>query len=120
MSFVSQTKYAKNLVSKFSLESAIHARTSKSTSLLLFKDSSGTDVDPILYRSMIGSLLYLPASHLDIVFSVGVCARYQACPKESHLIVIKRIIKFVNGTLGYGIWFSTDTTAKINGFSDAA
>ena len=78
--FVPQSKYAKNLVSKFGLESAKHARTPMSTSLHLSKDSSGTDVDPTLYRSMIGSLFYLTASHPDIAFSVGVCARFQACP----------------------------------------
>ncbi|GMP54042.1 hypothetical protein CsSME_00019320 [Camellia sinensis var. sinensis] len=117
--FVSQSKYAKNLVSKFGLESAKHARTPMSTSLHLSKDSSGIDVDPTLYRSMIGSLLYLTASRPDIAFSVGVCARYQASPKESHLLAVKRIIKYVNGPLGYGVWFSTDTTAEITGFSDA-
>ncbi|XP_028088024.1 uncharacterized protein LOC114288667 [Camellia sinensis] len=115
----SQTKDAKNLVSKFGLESTKYARTPMSTNLHISKDSFGTNVDPTLYRSMVGSLLYLITSHLDIAFSVGVCARYQACPKKSHLIAVKRIIKYVNGTLGYGIWFSTDTTAEITGFSDA-
>lgn len=90
-----------------------------STRLHLSKDSSGIDVNPTLYRSMIGSLLYLTASRPDIAFSVGVCARYQASPKESHLLAVKHIIKYVNGTLGYGVWFSTDTTAEITGFSDA-
>ncbi|KAF5932419.1 hypothetical protein HYC85_028590 [Camellia sinensis] len=114
-----RTKYAKNLVSKFGLESAKHARTPMSTSLHLSKDSSGTDVDPTLYRSMIGSLLYLTAIHPDIAFSVGVCARYQASLKKSYLLAVKRIIKYVNWTLGYGFWFSTDTTTEITGFSDA-
>ena len=52
---------------------------------------------------MIGSLLYLTASRPDIAFSVGICARFQACPKKSHLFSVKRIIKYVNVTLGYGI-----------------
>ncbi|XP_028104087.1 uncharacterized protein LOC114303134 [Camellia sinensis] len=116
---LNKTNYAKNLVSKFDLELAKHARTPMNTSLHISKDSSGTDVDLTLYRSMIWSLLYLTACRPDIAFSVGVCARYQACPKESHLLAVKRIIKYVNGTLGYGIWFTTDTTAKITGFSDA-
>ncbi|KAF7148812.1 hypothetical protein RHSIM_Rhsim03G0246900 [Rhododendron simsii] len=67
--FISQYKYAKGLVSKFGLESAKHAR----------------------------SLLYLTASRPDIAFSVGVCARYQASPKESHLSAVKRIIKYFQG-----------------------
>lgn len=68
---------------------------------------------------MIGSLLYLTASRPDIAFSVGVCARYQANPKESHLTAIKRVIKYVSGTVGYGIWLSRDTNANLEGYSDA-
>ncbi|XP_028104671.1 uncharacterized protein LOC114303723 [Camellia sinensis] len=79
-----------------------------------------TQVEAVNYdeMSMIGSLLYLTTSRPDIDFSVGVCAHYQACLKESHLLAVKHIIKYVNGTLGYGIWFSTDTTAEITSLSD--
>ena len=66
-------------------------------------DSSGVEVSPTLYRSIIRSLLYLTASRPDIAFSVGVCAKYQANPKESHLTVVKRIIRYVNGTSNYGL-----------------
>ncbi|XP_028082668.1 uncharacterized protein LOC114283990 [Camellia sinensis] len=59
------------------------------------------------------------ASRPDIALSVDVCARYQACPKEYHLLVVKHIIKYASGTLGYEIWFLTDTHADITGFSDA-
>ena len=68
---------------------------------------------------MIGSLLYLIASRPDICFSVGVCARYQANPKESHLAAVKRIIRYVNGIADYGIWFSKDTNSGLAGYSDA-
>ena len=63
----------------------------------LINDPSGESVDVTLYRSMIGYLLYLTASRLDIVFSVGVCSRFQSNPKVSHLNVVKRIIKYVSG-----------------------
>ncbi|KAL6334010.1 hypothetical protein AAG906_000061 [Vitis piasezkii] len=58
----------------------------------IFLSQSKEKVEETLYRSMIGSLLYLTASKPDIAFSIGVCAKYQACPKESHLIALKRII----------------------------
>lgn len=87
--FVSQTKYTLGLVKKFGLEFAKHSRTPMSTTTKLSKDTDGVSVDQTLYRSMIGSLLYLTASRPDIAFSVGVCARYQANPKESHLTAIK-------------------------------
>ena len=87
--FISQEKYARNIVKKFGLDSKKHASTPISSSTKLNVDSSGIEVSPTLYRSIIRSLLYLTASRPDIAFSVGVCARYQAAPKESHLTVVK-------------------------------
>ena len=74
--FLSQSKYARNLVKKFGLESASSIRTPMSPNVKLTVDLSGKSVDSSLYRSMIGSLLYLTASRVDISYSVGVCARY--------------------------------------------
>ena len=87
--FVSQEKYARNIVKKFGLDSKKHASIPMSSSTKLNVDSSGMEVSPTLYRSIIGSLLYLTASRPDIAFNVGVCARYQAAPKESHLTAVK-------------------------------
>ena len=86
--FLSQSKNAKNLVQKFGLESASSVRTPMSPNVKLTVDLLGKSVDPSLYRSMINSLLYLIASRLNISYSVGVCARYQANPKESHMTAL--------------------------------
>ena len=72
--FISQEKYARNIVKKFGLDSKKHAFTSMSSSTKLNVDSFGVEVSPTLYGSIIGSLLYLTASRPDIAFSVGVCA----------------------------------------------
>ena len=117
--FVSQEKYARNIVKKFGLDSKKHASTPMSSSIKLNVDSSGVEVSPTLYRSIIGSLLYLTASKSDIAFNVGVCARYQATPKESHLTAVKRIIRYINGTPDYGLWYSKDSNACLAGYSDA-
>ena len=106
--FLSQSKYAKNLVKKFGLESASFVRTPMSPTVKLTVDLLGKSVDSSLYRSMIGSLLYLTASRPDISYSVGVCARYQANPKDSHMIALKRIIKHVKTTVDFGVWYSKD------------
>ena len=79
----------------------------------------GKSVDSSLYRSMIGSLLYLIASRPDIIYSVGVWARYQANPKESHMIALKRIIKYVKSTTDFGVWYSKDTNDVLAGYFDA-
>ncbi|CAM8908085.1 unnamed protein product [Rhodiola kirilowii] len=68
---------------------------------------------------MIGSLLYLTTSRPDIAHAVGVCARHQANPKESHLMNVKRIIKYVYETTNYGLWYTKDTKSCLVGCCDA-
>jgi hypothetical protein len=111
--FISQSKYAKDLVKWFGLDGKSRARTPMSTCVKISSDPAGKSIDPSLYRSMIGSLLYLTASRPNIAFSVGVCARFQANPKESHLTAVKRIIRYVNDTLPYDIWSSRETNLVV-------
>ena len=104
---------------KFGLESTSFVRTPMSPNVKLNVGLLDKSVDSSLYRSMIGSLLYLIASKPDISYSVGVCARYQANPKESHMIALKRIIKYVKTTTDFGVWYSKDTNDVLAGYSDA-
>ncbi|KAA0059174.1 F5J5.1 [Cucumis melo var. makuwa] len=78
--FISQEKYVKNLVKKFGLDLSQYKRTPAATHAKITKDTVGTAVDHKLYRSMIGSLLYLTASRPDIAYAVGTCAQYQSDP----------------------------------------
>ena len=104
---------------KFGLESASSVRTPMSPNVKLIVDLLGKSVDPPLYRSMIGNLFYLTASRPNISYSVGVCARYQANPKESHMTALKRIRKYVKTTTEFGVWYSKDTSDVLAGYSDA-
>ncbi|GAA0154500.1 hypothetical protein LIER_12459 [Lithospermum erythrorhizon] len=117
--FISQSKYAKNIVQKFGLEIAKSKRTPLATHVKITKDKDGKEVNISNYRSMIGSFLYLTASRPDIAHSVGVCARYQAAPKESHLNLVKRIIKYVQGTLNHGLLYTFDTNNSLVGYCEA-
>jgi len=117
--FISQAKYAKDPVKRFGLDGKSHARTPMSTNVKISADLTSKQVDPTLYRSMIGNLLYLTANRLDIAFDIRVCAWFQANPKESHITVVKRIIKYVNATINYGICFSRETNLMLAGYSDA-
>ena len=117
--FISKEKYAKNLVKRFSLDSKKHTSTPMSSSAKLSRDAAGVEVDSTLYQSMIGSFLYLTASKPDIAFSVGVCAHFHVAPKESHLTAIKQIIRYINDTSNYGIWYSRDSNECLVGYSDA-
>ena len=117
--FISQSKYAKNLVKKFGLESASSIRSPISPNVKLTIDWLGKSVDSSLYRSMIGSLLYHTISRPNISYSIEMCARFQANPKESHMIALKRIIKYVKTTADFGVSYSNDTNDVLAGYSDA-
>ena len=104
---------------RFGLDSKKQESTPMSFSVKLSFDLVGVEVDPTLYKSIIGSLLYLTTSGPDIAFSVGVCACFQVAPKESHMTVVKRIICYVNGTSDYGIWYLRDLNDCLAGYSDA-
>ena len=101
------------------MENASHKRTPAPTHLKLSKDEKGVSVDQSLYRSMIGSLLYLTASRPDTAFAVGMCARYQVDPKVSHANHVKRILKYVNGTSDYGMLYSHGSDSALSGYYDA-
>ncbi|KAM6587307.1 hypothetical protein CsatA_009912 [Cannabis sativa] len=117
--FIGQTKYIKDLLQKFDLANAKSMNTPMSTSIKMDKDESGKNVDITKYRGMIGSLLYLTASRPDILFSVGLCARYQSCPKESHLSAVKRIFRYLIGTMNLGLWYPKNSNFEIVSYSDA-
>lgn len=117
--FLSQSKYAENLVKKFNIDKKKRVATPMSTVTKLTEDKNGKTVDQTLYRSMIGSLMYLTASRPDLCHSVGVCARFQANPKESHLEAVKRIIRYVAETAECGIFYTCETNAEIAAYSDA-
>ena len=94
---------------KFGFESTNFVRTPMSLNVKLTIDLLGKSIDSSLYKSMIDSLLYLTASRPDISYSVKVCARYQVNPKESHMITLKRVIKYVKTTADFGVWYNKDT-----------
>ncbi|XP_059650480.1 uncharacterized mitochondrial protein AtMg00810-like [Cornus florida] len=116
--FIAQSKYVKELVKKFGMKDSKHVQTLISTSSKLDKDSDPNKVDHFFYRSIIGSLLYLAATRPDISFSVGVCAKYQADPREQHILTVKRIIRYVNSTLNYGLRYSSESNSEIAGYTD--
>ena len=117
--FINQAKYTKELIKKFKMENAKPYNTPMSSSIKLDKDEKGKNVDEKLYRGMIGSLLYLTASRPDIMFSVCLCARYQSCPKESHLSAVKWILRYLLDTIELGLFYPKGTSFDLIGYSDA-
>ena len=89
------------------------------SSIMLDMDDKGKLIDQTKYRGMIGSLLYLTASRLDITYIVCLCARFQACPKESHLNAVKRIFMYLKDTIDIGLWYLKSDNFELICYSDA-
>ncbi|GJV00258.1 putative ribonuclease H-like domain-containing protein [Tanacetum coccineum] len=117
--FISQDKYVAEMLKKFDLVNVKAAITPMETKLPLTKDEEAFDVDVHLYRSMIGSLMYLTASRPDIMYAVCVCSRFQVTPKTSHLNAVKRIFKYLKGKPNLGLWYPRDSPLDLEAFSDS-
>jgi hypothetical protein len=116
---IHQQKYIKEILKKFGMDGCKAMTTPMATTIKLDKDENGKDVDPTLYRGMIGSLLYLTASRPDIMFSVCCCARFQANPKESHVTAVKRIFRYLIGTSNLYLWYPLESNLDLMGYTDA-
>ncbi|GJV09164.1 putative ribonuclease H-like domain-containing protein [Tanacetum coccineum] len=117
--FISQDKYVADMLKKFDLVNVKAAITPMETKLPLTKDEEAFDVDVHLYRSMIGSLMYLTASRPDIMYAVCVCSRFQVTPKTSHLNAVKRIFKYLKGKPNLGLWYPRESPLDLEAFSDS-
>ncbi|GKB81135.1 retrovirus-related pol polyprotein from transposon TNT 1-94 [Tanacetum coccineum] len=103
--FISQDKYVGEILKKFRFTEVKTASTPIETQKPLLKDEDGEEVDVHLYRSMIGSLMYLTSLRRDIMFAVCACARYQVNPKVSHIHAVKRIFRYLKGQPKLGLWY---------------
>nr|GFA21323.1 hypothetical protein [Tanacetum cinerariifolium] len=117
--FLSQDKYVGDILKKFGYLDVKSANTPMDKENLWGKDRTGKDVDLQLYRSMIGSLMYLTASRPDIMFAVCACARHQVTPKECHLHAVKRIFRYLKGHPKLGKWYPKDSPFDLVAYSDS-
>ena len=117
--YIHQTKYANELLKKFKLDDCKTMSTLMHPSSTLRLDDKDQKVDKKVYRGMIGSLLYLTASRPDIMFSVCLYALFQFDPRESHLVDVKRIFKYLKGTTNLSLLFKKSHEYRLVGFCDA-
>ncbi|GJU70491.1 putative ribonuclease H-like domain-containing protein [Tanacetum coccineum] len=117
--FISQDKYVAEILKKFRFTEVKTASTPMETQKPLLKDEDGKEVDVHMYRSMIGSLMYLTSSRPDIMFAVCACARYQVNPKVSHLHAVKRIFRYLKGQPKLGLWYPKDSPFDLVAYTDS-
>ncbi|GKE66283.1 retrovirus-related pol polyprotein from transposon TNT 1-94 [Tanacetum coccineum] len=117
--FLNQSKYASKIIKKYGLVSSDSVDIPMVEKNKFDGDLQGTPVDATLYRGMIRSLMYLTSSRLDLIYAVYLCARYPAKPTEKHLNAVKRIFRYLKGTINMGFWYSKDTGMSLTAYADA-
>ena len=117
--FICQQKYAKEILKKFKMEECKSTSTPMNQKEKFCKEDGAEKVDEGLYRSMIGCLMYLTATRPDIMHVVSLLSRYMHCASEIHFQAAKRVIRYVKGTVDYGIKFSQVQSFNFHGFSDS-
>nr|GEY97622.1 hypothetical protein [Tanacetum cinerariifolium] len=117
--FINQSKYALESLKKYGFESCDPVDTPIVEKSKPDEDREGKAVDPSHYRGMISTLLYLIASRPDLQFTICMYARYQARPIKKHVHAVKRIFRYLRGTVNRGLWYLKDSSVALIAFVDA-
>ncbi|GKF33752.1 retrovirus-related pol polyprotein from transposon TNT 1-94 [Tanacetum coccineum] len=117
--FVNQSKYSLKILIKYGMDTSVPVDTPMVDRSKLYEDPLRILVDQTRFRGMVGSLMYLTASRPDLVFTVCMCARYQAKPTKKHLEAIKRVFWYLRGTINMGLWYPKDTAMALTTYADA-
>ncbi|KAK4386396.1 Retrovirus-related Pol polyprotein from transposon RE2 [Sesamum angolense] len=117
--FICQRKYTEALLKKFKMESCKTVTTPLVTGEKYQKENGSQKVDGSMYRSLIGSLLYLTATRPDIMFATSLLSRFMQSPSQVHYAAAKRILRYLRGTKDFGIWYKSTNDAKLVGYTDS-
>ncbi|KAL0375441.1 UNVERIFIED_CONTAM: Retrovirus-related Pol polyprotein from transposon RE1 [Sesamum radiatum] len=117
--FICQKKYTETLLKKFKMESCKTVTTPLVTGEKYKKEDGSEKVDGSIYRSLIGSLLYLTATRPDIMFATSLLSRFMQSPSQVHYGAAKRILRYLQGTKDFGIWYKSTNDAKLVGYTDS-
>nr|GEU82753.1 uncharacterized mitochondrial protein AtMg00810-like [Tanacetum cinerariifolium] len=117
--FINQSKYALESLKKYGFKSCDPVDTPMVEKSKLDEDKEGKAIDSSHYRGMIGTLLYLTANRPDLQFAICMCAWYQARPTEKHIHAVKRVFRYLCGTVNWGLWYPKDSSVALTAFADA-
>ncbi|KAG6385237.1 hypothetical protein SASPL_154067 [Salvia splendens] len=117
--FITQEHYAKEILKKFKMEDCKPINTPMECGVNLSKNEKGEKVDPALYKSLVRSLRYLTNTRPDILYATWLVSRYMENPTTSHFKAAKRILRYLRGTIDYGLFYSHTNDYKFVGYSDS-
>ena len=116
--FLSQRKYISSILRKFGMENSKAVATPMAANLKLSKSDGTQEVDEKYFRGIIGSLLYLSTTRPDIMLATSILSRFMSKPSEIHLRVAKRVLRYLQGTQNFSLWFTKSYDPKLIGFTD--
>jgi hypothetical protein len=117
--FVCQEKYATDIIKRFRMEGCNPIETPIPLGTKLSKNDEGPIVESTLYKNLVGSLLYLTATRPDIMYATGLVSRFMEYPKYSHWKMAKRILRYVAGTLNFGLWYTKYDSNQLSSYIDS-
>ncbi|XP_031281899.1 uncharacterized protein LOC116140400 [Pistacia vera] len=117
--FVCQERYTNEVLRKFGIENCKPMDTPLVPNLKLSKDDGAMRVDEGLFRSLIGYLLYLTATRPDLMFASNYLSKFMSNPSELHFRAAKRVLRYVKGSIGLGIWFKKSENLKLLGYTNS-
>jgi hypothetical protein len=116
---LNQGKYAIEILKRFGMMDCKSMPTPKVTNLKLLSDTSSETVDATMYRQMIGSLMYLTNTRPDICFSMNTLSQYMVEPRRVHLIIEKHVLRYLKGTVDYGLRYTSDREIRLQGYANS-
>ncbi|XP_060672833.1 secreted RxLR effector protein 161-like [Ziziphus jujuba] len=116
---ITQEGYAKEVLKKLKMDDANPVGTPMECGVKLSKHEEGEKVDPTFFKSLVGSLRYFTCTRPDILYAVGVISRYMENPTTTHLKAARRILRYLKGTISFGLYYSTSDDYKLLGYSDS-
>ncbi|KAG4957026.1 hypothetical protein JHK85_043406 [Glycine max] len=117
--FISQKKYTEGLLKKFKIYGCKPVATPLITNEKLQKNDGAPEADASKYRSLIGSLLYLTATRPDIMYAASLLSRFMQSPSQIHFGAGKRILRYLQGTKEFSIWYTIETNSELLGYIDS-
>ena len=116
--FICQRKYAQEVLSRFGMKDCNTVKNPIVPGTKLSSNDAGTKVDATLFKQVVGSLMYLTATQLDLMYGVSLISRFMANPTKTHLFAAKRILRYLKGTTEFGIFYKKGENTKIVAYTD--
>ena len=117
--FICKKKYAEEMLQRFGMNQSNSVQTPIVPGFKICKDEEGKKVDKTFFMQMVGCLMYLTSNRPNLVFVVGLLSRYMENPTQLHLQLAKRVLRYIQGTIEFGIFYKKGGSDKLIAYTDS-